>query len=286
MALTTTPGGIWVLQALLGVESMPVALRLRPFVPSIHEPALVATTAGRVPLSRTAEYASLVAAGVIDAGGGVDAVVRDWLRVLGRPQRQVVLVIRRPDPASAGTAAPAVCERVLVVCRHHRWMAMAARDGDEIVLDAVGESAHPEVQAELMCNTLVPAFGAGEPADIEGVNVPAALLSSTLAAAAPRGRDALTTALARLGLDPQVSEVLTAAARLDESAMAVVSVIDAGITERVHPRVLTVADTAYGRVSITTSCSADGREWMSIWPTTAAGLRDDLAVLLATPRAA
>ena len=33
--LTTTPAGIWVLQALLGVETMPTALRLRPFIPSI-----------------------------------------------------------------------------------------------------------------------------------------------------------------------------------------------------------------------------------------------------------
>jgi hypothetical protein len=68
--------------------------------------------------------------------------------------------------------------------------------------------------------------------------------------------------------------------------MAVVSVIDTGVCTTVHPRVLTVADTAYGRVSITTSASADGREWLTIWPATAAGLRDELATLLATPQAA
>ena len=53
-----------------------------------------------------------------------------------------------------------------------------------------------------------------------------------------------------------------------------------------HPRVLTVADTDYGRISITTSTVADGKEWMTIWPATVAGLRDDLPTLLATPRAA
>jgi hypothetical protein len=104
--------------------------------------------------------------------------------------------------------------------------------------------------------------------------------------AAPHGRDVLVAALARLGLAPPLTEVLTAAARFDESAMAVVSLIDTGVSPHVHPRVLTIADTDYGRLSITTSASADGREWMTIWPTTPAGLRDDLAALLAVPQAA
>ncbi len=61
--LTTTPSGIWVLQALLGIEKMPTALRLRPFVPSIDGGGTVATDVGEVPLRQTAEYASLAAAG-------------------------------------------------------------------------------------------------------------------------------------------------------------------------------------------------------------------------------
>ena len=287
MALTTTPNGVWVLQALLGVETLPVALRLRPFIPSMYdESVIVDTTAGPVPLAHTAEYASLVAADVIDAAGAVDDTVRDWMTVLSRAERQVVLAIRRPDPATVGDASPTVQERVLVVCRHRRWLAMAARDGDEVVIDAVGESEQPDQQAELICNVMLAAFGDAYPADIEGVNVPAELMYSTLNNAAPHGHDVVASALARLGLAPPLTEVLTAAARFDESAMAVVSVIDTGVTTQVHPRVLTVADTAYGRVSITTSASADGKEWMTIWPATVAGLRDELATLLAAPQAA
>ena len=67
--LTTTPNGIWMLQALLGVEKMPTALRLRPFVPSVDGDGTVATELGDVPWSQTAEYASLAAAGVIDDRG-------------------------------------------------------------------------------------------------------------------------------------------------------------------------------------------------------------------------
>jgi hypothetical protein len=287
MALTTTPGGVWVLQALLGIETMPAALRLKPFVPSVHESLIVETTAGRLPLSQTAEYVSLTQAGVIDDRGHVDDVVRDWMTVLGRPERQVVLAIRRPAGAARDDAAPpTVQERVLVVCRHRRWMAMAARDGDEMVIDAVGEADRPDKQIELMCQTLIPAFGQAPAAEIEGVNIPAELMQSALEHAAPRGPDAVAAALARLGLQPHQVQVVSAAARLDESALAVVSVIDHGIRQRVHPRVLTVADTDYGRISITTTVAADGKKWMSIWPSSIPALREDLSSLLAAPRAA
>ena len=85
---------------------------------------------------------------------------------------------------------------------------------------------------------------------------------------------------------PQQAEVLAAATRLDESAMAVAMVIDHGIAQHVHPRVVTVADTEFGRVSITTSTSADGKQWMSLWPATAEAVREDLYGLLSAPRAA
>ena len=68
MALTATPNEIWVLQALLGVETLPLALRLQPFIPSLYDDALiVSTTAGPVPVKQTAEYARLVAVDAIDA---------------------------------------------------------------------------------------------------------------------------------------------------------------------------------------------------------------------------
>ncbi|MDT5355435.1 MAG: hypothetical protein QOJ56_3967 [Mycobacterium sp.] len=287
MALTTTPNGVFVLQALLGVETLPIALRLQPFIPSLYDDALiVSTTAGPVPVSKTAEYAGLVAAGVIDTHGRVDDTVRDWMTVLGRAERQVVLAIRRPDPATAQTESPTVQERVMVVCRHRQWMAMAARDGEEVVIDAVGESADPGEQVELICNALLPAFGHAEAADIEGVNVPADLMSSTLNNAAPHGRDALIQALGRLGIQSPLTHVLSSVANFGQSAMAVVSLVDSGISQHHHRRLLTVADTEFGRISITTSTSPDGREWMTIWPTTMAGLHDDLITLLDTPLAA
>jgi len=63
--------------------------------------------------------------------------------------------------------------------------------------------------------------------------------------------------------------------------MAVVTILDRGAQLRAHERVLTVADTEYGRVTFVTKPGADGTEWMSIWPTTEASLEQDLAEFLA-----
>jgi hypothetical protein len=153
-----------------------------------------------------------VQAGVIDATGQVDDVVRDWMTVLGRPDRQVVLVIRRPAGEQQG--APIVHERVVVVCRHRRrWMAMAARDGDEVVIDAVGEADGPDEQVQLMCAPLLAAFGEAPPAPIEGVNLAADLLQSTLERTGAHSRDAVAAAMGRLGLRPVQAEILTAPPR-------------------------------------------------------------------------
>ncbi|OBJ10849.1 ESX secretion-associated protein EspG [Mycobacterium sp. 1465703.0] len=281
--LNTSVECVWALQALLGVERMPVTLHLKPYIPSAHSDLLVDTDAGKVPLANTAQYHSLVQAGVIDEHGRVDAAVRDWMTVLGRAEREAVLTIRRPDQPATHECPATVHERTMVVCRYGRYLAMAARDGDDMVIGGVGESDEPTRQVELMCQMLVPAFGEHPPADIEGINVPKDMMQMAIDAAGqtPEG---MAAALRRLGLGPWEVEVVQAASRLDQSAMAVVAVIDHCPDVRPHPRVLTVADTEYGRISFTTTTGADGKEWMSIWPTTASGLRDDLANLLSAPQ--
>ena len=284
--LRTTVGGVWVLQALLGVESMPPALHLKPFIPSAHGSGIVQTDQGPRPLSQTGEYLALAAAGVIDAAGAVDEMVRDWMTVLHRAEREVVLSVRHRAPQAEGDGAGGAAGRVLVICRHRRWMAMAARDGDEMVIGPVGESSDPAEQADLMCATLIPALGEAPPADIEGVNFPADQVAAAMQTAAPYGPEAVSAALSRLGLPPATVGAVIAAHDSEAAAMAVVSVLDRVGTGRrlvAHPQVLTIADTEAGRLSFSTSTAADGSRWMSIWPAGADALRDDLAGLLRTP---
>ena len=77
----------------------------------------------------------------------------------------------------------------------------------------------------------------------------------------------LASALARLGLSPDQVAVLSAACHLDESAMAVVSVIDHGIENHFHPDVISVIDSELGRITISHTTGPDGTRWTSIWPT-------------------
>jgi sulfur relay (sulfurtransferase) DsrF/TusC family protein len=289
--LTTTTSAIWVLQALLGVESMPTSLRLRPFIPSVDGDGTVATDVGDVPLSQTAEYASLVAAGVIDQDGRVDDAVRDWMAVIGRPQREIMVVIRRPKPTdgtapAGGDPAALVQERTMSICQRERWLAMIARSDDEVVIAPLGEAALADAQVELISDAVLHAFSDSSPAAIAGVNVPSAALEQALTENIGKDRHVIATALARLGLSPDQVAILSAVTRMDESAMAVVAVIEHGIKKTVHPDVLTVADTELGRITISYTTGPDGTRWTSIWPTTAIGLRGDLANLLNAAKAA
>ena len=288
--LTTTPSGIWVLQALLGVEKMPTALRLRPFVPSIDGGGSVVTDIGEIPLERTAEYASLAAAGVIDDRGQVDEAVRDWMAVVGRPQREVMVVIRRPKPldafAPADDDAPAlVQERTMSICQRERWLAMIARSDDQVVLAPLGEAAYADTQVELISDTVLHAFASGQPAAISGFNLPSAALEQALTGTLGKDPAIVASALARLGLSPDQVAVLSAAARLDESAMAVVAVIDHGIKPQVHPDVISVIDCELGRITISYTTGPDGTRWTSVWPTSPDALRQDVGNLLNAAKA-
>jgi hypothetical protein len=289
--LTTTPSGIWILQALLGIEKMPTALRLRPFVPSVDGDGSVATELGVVPLRYTAEYSSLVTAGVIDDDGRVDEAVRDWMAVVGRPQREVMVVIRRPKAldgfvrADDEAPAPLVEERTMSICQRERWLAMIARSDNEVVLAPLGEVAYAEDQAALICDTVLHAFSAGQPAAISGFNVPSDAIEKALTDNIGVDRPVQAAALSRLGLSPDQVAVMSAASRLDESAMAVVSIVDHGIKPRIHPDVISVIDSDLGRVTISNTTGPDGTRWTSVWPTTHDALRHDLANLLNAAKA-
>jgi len=281
--LTTSTDGVWILQALTGAERMPTPLRLKPFIPSAHGDLIVETTAGKLPVQQTRQYHDLVEAGVIDAAGQVDGTVRDWMTVISKAEREVMLTIRRPDQPATDTTGSTVHERVLVVCRYQRWLAMAARDGDEMVIGGVGETEDPHEQIEAICNMIIPALGDAPPADIEGINLPRNVIQHAVESSSGDPA-AIAAALRHAGLGPWEVEVMLAATDRERSAMGVVAVLDHGTGLRVHPHVLTVADSDYGRISLTATTGADGTEWLSIWPATPTSLRRDLGALLAAPQ--
>lgn len=71
--LTTTVDGLWVLQAVTGVEQTCPELGLRPLLPRLD----TAERALRHPVA-----AELMAVGALDQAGNADPMVREWLTVL------------------------------------------------------------------------------------------------------------------------------------------------------------------------------------------------------------
>jgi ESX secretion-associated protein EspG len=162
---------------------------------------------------------------------------------------------------------------------------MIARNGDEVVLAPLGEAVRSDEQVDLICDTVLHAFARGDAAAISGFNVPSATFESTLKENAPKGRAVLASALTRLGLSPDQVAVLSAACHLDESAMAVVSVIDHGIEKTFYPDVIAIADSEFGRITISHTTGPDGTRWTSVWPTSPDALRQDVARLLNSAKA-
>ena len=212
------------------------------------------------------------------------------MAVVGRPQREVMVVIRRPKPIDgsvpAGDDPPALVEeRTMSICQRERWLAMIARSDDQVVLAPLGEAAYADSQVELISDTVLHAFSTGPPAAISGFNLPSAALEQALTGTLGKDRRIVASALTRLGLSPDQVAVLSAAARLDESAMAVVAVIDHGIKPQVHPNVISVIDSELGRITISNTTGPDGTRWTSVWPTSPDALRQDIGNLLSAAKA-
>ena len=262
MALETGIGGMWVLQALCGVETMPVALRCPPYIPSVHGKRV---SSGEI--KQTPEYRDLVAAGAI-VNGVVDRAVAGWLAVIGAPEREVMLALRRPGIDGA------VGEQVMVVCRRGRWLAKIARYENRLLLDAVGQAADTSSQTDLFAMEVMSAIGDYAPADVSVVNLSAPQLDKAM------GAGDVVGALVRLGAGTKEAQVLASAAQLDRSAMAVVLVIDHRETDHIHQQVLTVADTEHGRMMLTSSRNDVGAQWLSMQAGTSIGIRAELSKLL------
>src|ERR1700761_6977597 len=113
--LTTTVDGLWVLQAVTGVEQTCPELGLRPLLPRLDTPEL----ALRHPIAP-----ELVTAGALDEAGNVDPMIREWLTVLLRRDLALGLTIGVPgrEPTRAS------------ICRFASWWVVLERNGELVRL--------------------------------------------------------------------------------------------------------------------------------------------------------
>lgn len=295
--IDTFPAALWALQALLGIETMPPALRLAVYIPS---------AAAHIPVREYPEYQSLVHSGIVNAAGQVHHEVIDWLTIISRPDLEVQLTIRRP-----GDEPDTIKESLTVFCRMESWLAaitltpadaerrrqVAAQIGfegdpnelprewvDQIRITYLGESSDLDRQTEMITEGILSEIGTAAPARIDGANIE---LSTFLQASGVAGNDAEADrdAHARWYHRKPVRGV-------DRNDGAGSVRVGHGVGSPCHPgaspheravgRTVVIADSGLGRVSMAQSVSDSGTLWVSLWPGEPATVRGDISDFVST----
>ena len=252
--LTTSLDGLWLLQALTGIEVLAPELGLRPHLPSVE----TAAAALGHPVAE-----ELRSAGVIDADGRVDQTVLEWLTVLAR--REVGLLLHARTPAAG--AAP---EQALLA-RFARWWVSIERCGNVVRLHgaatATGRQSADLVirgQIERLCGVMAPA--SVRPLTLDVAN----LLNSARAGASLRGF------LVGHRFDGDQVDTLVLAADSERSAQATLVAIESGVNggparSHIGPGAVTIIDTPRGRL-LAEHTDRDGRSWMVVGPGSTANI--------------
>lgn len=203
--LTTTIDGLWVLQAVTGVEQLCPELGLRPLLPRLETPEL----ALRHPV-----VAELTACGALDATGNADPMIREWLTVLLRRDLGLLLHINVPgrDPTRAA------------ICRFATWWVVLERHGDLVRLYPAGTASEAATATELVVGQVERLCGVAEAAPLRPVTVDTnELLESAHDAAS------LKAFLLRQRLDVDQLHIVTMAADPARSASAAIVAVQAGV---------------------------------------------------------
>lgn len=252
--LTTTCEGLWLLQALCGVETLPSVLVLRPFVADADPPA------GHPGIATLEESGAIVA-------GAVHPQIRVWLETLGAPDVVLACMVSRGD-----------AHLRVAVARRDAMTVAASRHGDDIMVENVG--AVPSMRSLLA--RLLPLCGPDtEPAEFKPIMVPTADLMDGLAQVV-RGDHTPAVVLGRLGLDPDQRRIVTAAADHPDMQLSIAVVRHDEHGDHVGIAAVTVSDTDAGRIVSGPVRSDSGAWWTMITPGTLDAGAHALETLLQT----
>lgn len=239
--LTTTVDGLWVLQAVTGVEQTCPELGLRPLLPRLDTPE----RALRHPV-----VAELVAAGALDEAGNVDAMIREWLTVLLR--RDLGLVVNIAVPGRAPTRAS--------ICRFATWWAVLERHEDLVRLYPAGTASNENGASDLVVGQVERLCGVAEVAPLKPVTLDTEQLLASVRDAA-----SLRTFLLSQNLDVDQLQIVTMAADSARSAQASIVALQAGVGPDEMARIavgdstVSIIDTPAGRVCVENVISGQRR---------------------------
>ncbi len=239
--LTTTVDGLWVLQAVTGVEQTCPELGLRPLLPRLDTPE----RALRHPV-----VAELVAAGALDEAGNADPMIREWLTVLLR--RDLGLLVSMGVPGREPSRA--------AICRFASWWVVLERHGELVRLYPAGTASDETAASELVVGQVERLCGVAEVAPLRPVTLDTEQLLESV-----RDTASLRKFLLSQRLDVDQLQIVTMAADPERSAHATIVALQAGVGPDEMARIVvgdsTVAifDTLAGRVCVENVISGQRR---------------------------
>ena len=239
--LTTTVDGLWVLQAVTGVEQTCPELGLRPLLPRLDTPE----RALRHPVA-----AELKAAGAVDEAGNVDPMIREWLTVLLR--RDLGLLVTITVPGREATRA--------AICRFASWWVVLERHGDLVRLYPAGTASNENGASDLVVGQVERLCGVAEVAPLKPVTLDTEQLLASVRDAA-----SLRTFLLSQNLDVDQMQIVTMAADPARSAHAAIVGLQAGVGPDEMARIavgdstVSIIDTLAGRVCVENVISGQRR---------------------------
>ncbi|CQD06426.1 hypothetical protein BN000_01277 [Mycobacterium europaeum] len=239
--LTTTVDGLWVLQAVTGVEQTCPELGLRPLLPRLDTPE----RALRHPVA-----AELKAAGALDDAGNVDPMIREWLTVLLR--RDLGLLVTISVPGREATRAS--------ICRFASWWVVLERHGDLVRLYPAGTASNENGASDLVVGQVERLCGVAEVAPLKPVTLDTEQLLASV-----RDPASLRTFLLSQNLDVDQLQIVMMAADPARSAHAAIVGLQAGVGPDEMARIavgdstVSIIDTPAGRVCVENVTSGQRR---------------------------
>lgn len=280
--ITVNVDGLWLLQALLGIERLAPELRAHPY----GQPRSLDW------LSTHPGLDVLVGQGICDEAAVVRADIAARMKVLADPDVEIVVLVSRgpmnwaptlvlEDP-STWRAIPDEQLRIVVARCGGRW-ASAVRAGGHITIDdcaPVDEDSLPQLVTSALDSVHQVA-----PARISAVNVPleemvAAVSVHGQAPTAPRKQAALRAVGLRGAALAELEHAL--AEPVAEAVVYARAYVDAATVN--SESVLNLRDTTAGRVALYRLNPAAGsrQEWMAIAPAGPAQIGHGVATVLAS----
>lgn len=261
-AIETTCEGVWLLQALCGVETLPSPLLLRPWV-----------AAGGVPGTHPG-IAILRKAGALIDDETVHPTVAGWIETLGAPDIALCVDVRRSGEFMR-----------LVLARRNTSHAAISRsgdnDGDNITIEEVGSVASMRVLYERVMELCDRNRPPAEPAKFDPITVPSADFIAGLGQVA-RGDHTPAAAFRNLALSDEQRRLVMLAADSPLMEVSFALLVHDARGDHVALASAAVTDTEEGRIVTGPVRGEDGKWWTQLVPGTADAGGSALRSLVAT----